>query len=122
MNHPVQPNHRDQDIRALCTHLIPPAPSGPAHLCGSPALLGQAFCYYHHPARRADTNRDAYRTRCRDRRIARQSFNLPLPTSRRELQHSLNKIISLIATNQIDLRRASLLIHALQVASKNLRE
>lgn len=118
--HPsVQP--RSDDIRALCTHILQLTPSDPAHLCGSPALLGESFCYYHHPTR-VVRNRDSYRARRRDRRIARQSFYVPLPTSRRGLLHSLNEVITLIAGNQVDLRRANLLIHALQVASKNLRE
>ena len=29
---------------ATCNHLFPDQ-----HRCGSPALRGQAFCYFHHP-------------------------------------------------------------------------
>lgn len=122
MHQPVRPNHRDHDIRVLCTHAFDQTSSGASRICGSPALRGESFCYYHHPARKVASNRDTYRARCRNRRIARQTFNLPLPTSRRELQHSLNQIIALIAANQIDLRRANLLLFALDAAGRNLIE
>jgi hypothetical protein len=98
-----------------CTHRF-----AAGRTCGSPALRGQQFCYYHHPARKPRTPQSDRRAR-RARAIARQSFTITLPTTRRELQTSLNEIARRIAANQIDLRRARLLIHALNLTARNLR-
>jgi hypothetical protein len=123
MQQPVQPNHRTRSIRVLCcAHAFEPTSAGEPRTCGSPALRGESFCYYHHPTRKVSPNRRAYLTRCRDRRIARQTFTVPLPTTRRELLGALNQIIALLAANQIDPRRASLLFTALATIGRNLNE
>lgn len=108
------------DPRKLCTHRFEPGASGPARMCGSPALRGQKFCYFHHPTRRPVRTPQAGREARRARRIARQSFAIAQPTNRRELQLSLNEIIHRIAANQIDHRRAALLVAALELTSRNL--
>ena len=108
-----QLNHQSEDIRTRCTHAFPDA-----HPCGSPALRGESFCYYHHPTRQRVSNPNERRAR----RIARQSFTVPLPVNRQQLQRSLIHIIMRITTNQIDPRRAGLLLSALQTAGKNLTE
>ena len=104
------------DIRTLCTHTFAPCGSEPARRCGSPALRGHAFCYYHHPNRKpaADIHRR------RSRRLERKSITLPLPVSRADLHHCLLYVIHLIATNQIDMRRAGLLLNAFQTAAHSL--
>ena len=51
-----------------------------------------------------------------------QSFPLPPPTTRDELQRSLSQLITLIAADRIDLRRAGLLLAALQTAGQHLRQ
>ena len=99
------------DIRTLCTHQFS------AHRrCGSPALRGQELCYYHHPSRRPAQNIHLRRSR----RLERKSITLPLPISRTELNHSLLYLIHLIAANEIDTRRADLLLNALQTAAHTL--
>jgi hypothetical protein len=103
-------------IRPLCNHLFGQTPSRPAHLCGSPALRGEDFCYYHHPTRKPVREPNERRAR----RIARQAFNLPLPTTRRELQNALCVVANRIAHNQIDPRRSFQLLMALQTAALNL--
>jgi hypothetical protein len=108
-----QSNHQAHDIRTLCTHAFPDA-----RRCGSPALRGETFCYYHHPTRKIVANPNERRAR----RIARQSFTVPLPVNRDQLQFSLVHIVHRIAANQIDPRRAGLLLFALQTASNNLHE
>jgi hypothetical protein len=69
------------------------------HRCGSPCLRGEDLCYYHHTTRKpiADPQQ---------RRGRRSTFDLPLPER--------------IASNDIDCRRAGLLLYGLQIASLNL--
>jgi hypothetical protein len=100
----------------LCNHLFAASPTIPAHLCGSPAMRGEPFCYFHHPTRKPVRNPNERRAR----RIARQSFDFHLPTTRRDLLYSLDAVASRIASNQIDIRRASQLLYALQMAERNM--
>jgi hypothetical protein len=118
MNQPDHTSHRVHDIRTLCHHAFPSTSSAPHRRCGSPALRGESFCYYHHPTRKVVSNPNERRAR----RTARQSFTVPLPTNRQQLQLSLVHIMQRITTNQIDLRRAGLLLFALQAAGHNLTE
>ena len=111
MHHPHNPDHQHQEIRTLCAHQFPDQ-----RQCGSPALRNETFCYYHHPTRKPAKNpRDR-----QARRLARKRLRLPLPTSRTDLHHSLLYLMHLIAANEIDTRRAGLLLNALQTAGKNL--
>jgi DNA primase len=91
----------------LCHHIFPDA-----HRCGSPAMRGERLCYHHHPDRKPVANPYARR--------ARRGFTLAAPTNRREFQHALSDVISRLAANKIDSRRASLLLYSLQIASKSL--
>ena len=81
--------------------------------CGSPALRGERFCYYHHETRRPSSN-------LRHRRARQATFPLAAPNSRAELQQALGTVMIRIAANEIDLRRAGLLLYALQIANSNL--
>lgn len=116
MHHDDNPDHQHPDeqrpeIRTLCAHQFPDH-----RRCGSPALRGESFCYYHHPTRKPAQNpRDR-----QARRLARKRLRLPLPSSRAEFQHSLLYLMHLIAANEIDTRRAGLLLNALQTAGRNL--
>jgi hypothetical protein len=100
----------------LCTHFFAVAEGETPRRCGSPALRGQQYCYHHHPTRA----RVASPSERRARRIARQSFNLPVPANQFELQITLNEIVQRLAANQIDSRRAGLLLFALQISAANL--
>ncbi len=83
------------------------------HRCASPCLRGEAFCYYHHTTRKPISNPKA--------RHSRQStFHLPLPEDRSDVQHSIGEVLQRIAANDIDPRRAGLLLYGLQIASLNL--
>jgi hypothetical protein len=77
--------------------------------CGSPALRGEQFCFYHHPTRRPPT-----------RTTPRTAFHLPPITDPEELQIALCEIISRIADNTLDPQRAGLLLASLQMAKANL--
>ncbi len=91
-----------------CNHLFPDH-----HRCGSPSLRGQAFCYYHHPDRQPVA--DPYARR------ARRGFRIAPPTDAHSLQTTLNDLIVRLGANQIDTRRAGLLLYSLQLASQNLQ-
>ena len=107
MHHPHNSDHPHQEIRTLCAHQFQDT-----RRCGSPALRGETFCYYHHPTRKAVKNPQDRRARL----LARKRLRIPLPTSRAELHHSIMYLMHLIAANQIDSRRAGLLLNALQTA------
>jgi len=81
--------------------------------CGSPAMRGESFCYHHHQTRRPVEN-------LRHRRARQSTFSLPHPNSRGEIQQALGTLMVRIAANDIDLRRAGLLLYALQIANSNL--
>ncbi|HEY2039893.1 MAG TPA: hypothetical protein VGG95_09530 [Edaphobacter sp.] len=81
--------------------------------CGSPAMRGESFCYHHHQTRRPIEN-------LRHRRARQSTFSVPAPNSRNDIQQALGTIIVRIAANDIDLRRAGLLLYALQIANSNL--
>ncbi|RZU41179.1 hypothetical protein [Edaphobacter modestus] len=83
--------------------------------CGSPAMRGERFCYHHHETSPPVAN-------LRQRRARQASFSIPVPNSRAEIQHAIGDIMLRIANNDIDLRRAGLLLYALQTANSNLTE
>ena len=97
---------------ATCQHLFPPVSSEDARRCGSPALRGESFCYYHHPDRKPVANPYARRSR--------RGFNLPAPTNRQTLNSALSEVITRLAANTLDVHRASLLLYSLQIASHTL--
>lgn len=91
----------------LCTHYFLDG-----HKCGSPALRGEHFCYFHHPRRRPTSNRYE--------RQSRRGFTLPAPRTLGELQTAIGTVTERLAANKIDVHRASLLLYSLQLASRNL--
>jgi hypothetical protein len=96
-----------KDVRTLCTHVFEGG-----HRCASPALQREAFCYYHHPTRKPVQNPRRHRSR-------RQSFALPLPSGRADLQHAVYEVIRRLAANQISAHRAGLILAALHNISRN---
>jgi hypothetical protein len=115
-NHPTPAT--GPDLRVLCHHTFESTDTEAARRCGSPALRGETFCFYHHPTRKPAKNREARR----ERRIARRPIPFPLPTNRAELLRAQLYLTHLIASNQIDTRRAGLLLFALQNLTKSLNE
>ena len=81
--------------------------------CASPCLRQEEFCYYHHTTRKPVENP-------RERRSRRSTFHLPLPEDRSAIQASIGQVLQRIAANDIDPRRAGLLLYGLQIASLNL--
>jgi len=103
-------DEEDQESRFQCRHI---KISG--HRCQCPALRGEKFCYYHHTTRRAVPKQEAQR-----RKSNRATFDMPFPEDRASIQHTLGMVIQRLATNDLDPRRAGLLLYALQIASTNL--
>ncbi len=81
--------------------------------CASPALRGEEFCYYHHTSRSPVPNPHTRQGR-------RSAFDLPLPEDRSAIQHSIGEVLRRVASNEIDPRRAGLLLYGFQIASLNL--
>lgn len=97
--------------RLQCRHILA---SGVR--CGSPALRDEAFCYYHHSTRKPIPRRTVA-----DRKAHQASFELPTPEDGLALQVGIGEVLRRIAANEIDRRRAGLLLYGLQIASSNLQ-
>ena len=80
--------------RFLCRHILT---SG--RRCGSPALRGEPFCYYHHTTRRPAP-------RHRGVNPAHAVFELPAIDDRPGVHFALAQILNRIATNQLDHKRS----------------
>ena len=74
--------------------------------CGSPALRGGYRCYHH-----------AAPSRLRARRATR--FTVPEITDPVSLQAALSLIIGALANGELEARRASALLYAVQLAHAN---
>jgi hypothetical protein len=96
--------------RYQCRHIFTDG-----HRCGSICLRGEEFCYYHHTTRKPAQN-------LRERRSRRSTFDLAVtdPNDRTGLQSTIVEVLRRIAANDIDPRRAGLLLYGLQIASLNL--
>jgi hypothetical protein len=89
----------------ICTHI---KPSG--HRCGSPALRGEIFCYFHQRMIRG------VRTPPKSR-----LHPIAILEDAKSIQASLMEIINALVRNTIDYRRAQLILRALHMAAKNSR-
>jgi hypothetical protein len=78
--------------------------------CGSPSLRHEELCYYHHTTRRPVA----------DPHTRHPHFDLPLPEDRSAIQSAIGQVLQRIAANEIDPKRAGLLLYGLQIASLNL--
>ena len=103
-------NSTDTFQKQQCRHTLPEG-----RRCGSPAMRGEKFCYYHHDSRKpvADPQRRQARRNC---------FHIAPPRSRAAIQESIGEVITRLAYNEIDPRRAGLLLYALQIATTNIKD
>jgi hypothetical protein len=85
-------------------------------LCGSPALRGKDYCYFHH----RQIHDAAYGARARRRRYEVR-FTLPALEDPWVIQDMLSQVAGALAANTIDYRRASAMLTALRMASAELR-
>jgi len=92
----------NKNIRA-CTHIkVNGVP------CGSPALRGEVFCYFHQRMIRG------VRTPTKSR-----LHPIALIENEEGIQASLMEVINALVRNTIDFRRAQLILRALHIAVKN---
>ncbi len=105
----------DDETRFQCRHIFTDG-----RRCGSPALHGpdgaENFCYFHHNSRRPIQDASTRRRR-------QSRFTLPSSadlSERSGIQLALSEVLQKIACNEIDPRRAGLLLYGLQIASLNL--
>jgi len=107
---PIDPAEPTQTTikRFLCRHIHT---SGSR--CGSPALRGESFCYYHHTTRRPAP-------RQRGVHPEHAIFELPAIDDRAGIQFALAQVLARVATDQLDHKRSGRLLHGLFVASRNL--
>jgi hypothetical protein len=99
-------NNQQPAPRYQCRHIFTDG-----HRCGSICLRNEPFCYYHHTTRKPAPRQSLGK---------KSSFDLPLPEDRSAIQASIGIILQKIASNDLDPRRAGLLLYGLQIASLNL--
>lgn len=85
--------------------------------CGSPALRGRNYCYFHltHIGRRLRAQRLSQRTP-----EAPLPLELPPLEDADSIQIALMQVIDAVLNNRLDNKRAGLVLYALQTASSNL--
>jgi len=90
--------------RYLCRHIFTDG-----HRCGSPSLGGQDLCYYHTRTRHEGAS-------------AGRSGTFPMShiDDRAAVQIALYDVLSRVAGGDIDVKRGSVLLYGLQIASSNL--
>src|SRR3974390_1788777 len=82
--------------------------------CGSPALRGELYCYFHsRPKQRKSQPRGSLATYLHN--------DLGNLEDRGAIQHAATKVAKAVAENQIEPRRAGLILYALQIASGNAK-
>ncbi len=106
-----------QPRRFQCRHIFTDG-----HRCGSPCLRSEDFCFYHHTshARRPVPTPVVQMSDMSQGEQGAAPFTLPLPEDRSAIQLAIGEILNRLASNQLDPRRAGLLLYGLQIASLNL--
>jgi hypothetical protein len=84
-------------------------------LCGSPALHGQKFCYFH-TCQRHDA---MYGARAR-RRHSTLRLDVPPLDDMHAIQDQLSQLIGALCSDTIDYRRATAMLSALRFAPSEL--
>ena len=96
-------NHIMSRQKGTCTHI---KVSGVR--CGSPALKGEQFCYFHQNAHRGVR-------RPKESRL----HPIALIEDEESIQYALMEVMNALMRNTIDLKRAALVLRALHIAVKN---
>ena len=91
--------------RFQCRHIL-----AAGHRCGSPALRGEPLCYFPHTSRRPNPGNHERRS----------DFEFPPLEDRAALQLAIGEVLNRLARQQIDPKRAGLLLYGLQIAAQTL--
>ncbi|HYK35911.1 hypothetical protein [Alloacidobacterium sp.] len=100
-----------------CQHV---RPSGKK--CRAIAIRGHRFCYFHLQLRRAPssvTPAEAAANGATATVPAAATIAMPMLEDRTAVQIVLTEVLRALAVNQLDAKRASLLLYGLQIASAN---
>src|ERR1017187_5970652 len=90
-----------------CRHIMPNG-----ERCKSPAMRGAQLCYFHSRIRRVTGRR---------RSPEKKSIEFPIIEDRAAIQLAVIEILDALALNNIDPRRASLMLRALQISAQLFR-
>ena len=82
------------------------------HKCKSPALRGQAYCFYHTASRRYANTRTT----------SAEPLLLPPTEDTAEVQLAVNQVLRSIASKRIDRRQAGVFFYGLQIAARLARK
>jgi len=94
-----------------CRHIMPDN-----HQCGSPALRGQHYCYFHDPSRKLRAPRPRTRYPNLNPDILPPNIDTP-----KAINQTLSAVLQGLAADTISLYRAQTMIYALQLASNLVR-
>jgi hypothetical protein len=104
-------NHNQEEDTYQCRHI-----HTDGRRCGSPCLRHEPFCYFHHTSRRPIEDAPA-----RKARLGTFAFpGVAELSDRSGIQLALAQVLERIASNDLDPRRAGLLLYGLQIAALNL--
>jgi hypothetical protein len=106
----IPPSEDEEESSFQCRHI-----HVDGRRCGSPCLRNELFCYYHHTTRKPIAPNDLATRKARS-----VHFDLPNPDERSSIQSAIGEVLQRIAANEIDVKRAGLLLYGLQIASLNL--
>ncbi len=90
----------------ICRHIM----SSGAR-CASPSLQGTPYCYYHTRQHKVVKTRPA---------PADGQLQLPILEDRSAVQLALSQVLSALASEKLDPKRAGLFLYGLQIASQNV--
>jgi len=108
MSHSYSRRTQDQPSSYQCRHIFTEG-----RRCGGVCLRNEEFCYFHHTTRRPVEDAAARKARL-------GTFELIVPEDRAAIQLAICQVLERIASNDLDPRRAGLLLYGLQIASLNL--
>jgi len=95
-----------------CNHRMPDG-----SFCGSPALRGQRFCYFHNPQQPAQRQLAQNRRRANTLRL-----NFPPLQTQEDVQIALWEVMNALTDDRMDPARAAALLFGLQQVSIHLGE
>lgn len=87
------------------------------HFCGSPALRGRNYCYFH----MVHIGRQLRQQSCAARGLPASAMELPLLEDAASLQLALMQVTEALLRGSLDHKTAGLVLYSLQTAAINLR-